>query len=173
MRRTLGRIQIFAIVLAAAACGSEGPFEPVDETTAEEIRAALDDRSFRQFDPHVDGSPRKGVILGFSGGLRLWAQYAEGNHAIHEWEISSSGYRIEQSASGSEIRLVFAAPTSRRTLTTPCDDCIPVQEISISVRDVFDEERIRFRVNDPDGALPSPFPVFTSWTRFREDEIFD
>ncbi|WP_419165155.1 hypothetical protein [Candidatus Palauibacter sp.] len=42
-----------------------------------------------------------------------------------------------------------------------------------AVRDVFDEEWIRFRVNDPDGALPSPFPVFTSWTRFREDEIFD
>ncbi len=173
MRSTVSRAIILVIVLFGAACGSEGPFEPVDETRAEEIRAALQDRSFRQFDPHVDGSPRKGVILDFFDGLRLWAQYAEGNHAIHEWEISSSEYRIEQSASGAEIRLVFTAPSSRRTLTTPCDDCIPVQEISISVRDVFDEERIRFRVNDPDGALPSPFPVFTSWTRFREDEIFD
>ena len=173
MRSTVSRVTILAIGLVGAACGSEGSFEPVPEIEEAEIRAALDDRSFRQFDPDVDGSPRKGVILDFFDGLRLWAQYAEGNHAIHEWEISSSGYRIEQSASGSEIRLVFTAPTSRRTLTTPCDDCIPVQEISISVRDVFDEERIRFRVNNPDGSLPSPFPVFTSWTRFREDEIFD
>ncbi|WP_420635215.1 hypothetical protein [Candidatus Palauibacter sp.] len=169
----MSRVTIVAIVLVGAACASEGPFEPVDETRAEEIRAALEDRSFRQFDPHMDGSPRKGVILDFFGGLSLWAQYAEGNHAIHEWEISSAEYRIEQSASGAEIRLHFIAPTSRRTLTTPCDDCIPVAGISIWIRDAFDKDRISFRVNDPDGALPSPFPVFTSWTRFQEDEHFD
>ena len=171
MRRRIHRVFTFAVVLAAAACGSAGPFEPVPESEAAEIRAALADRSFRQFDPGVDASPRKGVILDFYNGLELWAQYAEGNDAIDEWEITSSEYRIERS--GSELRLHFTNPTSRRILPAPCDDCIPVAGISISVRDVFDEGAIRFKVNDPDGRLPSPFPVFTSWTRFREDEIFN
>ena len=166
--RVTGRTLTFAIALATAACGSGGPFEPVMDIQAAEIRAALAGRSFRQFNPSVDGSPRKGVVLDLHDGLGLWAQYAEGNHAIDEWEITSSEYRIEQS--GSEIRLHFTAPTSRRILATPCDDCIPDAGISISVRDVFEEDRIRFKLNDPDGVLPSPFPVFTSWTRFREDE---
>ena len=171
MRRSTQRIGALAVALAAAACGGEGPFEPVPESEAEEIRAALAGRSFRQFDPDVDGNPRKGVILDFHAGLQLWAQYAEADHAVDEWEISSSAYRIERS--GSEIRLHFTNPVPRRILATPCDDCIPVAGVSISVRDVFDEAGIRFKVNDPDGRLPSPFPVFTSWTRFREDEIFD
>lgn len=171
MKRSTYGIPILGLALAAAACGSEGPFEPVPEGEETEIRAALADRSFRQFHPHVDGSPRKGVILDFYGGLQLWAQYAEGDHAIDEWEISSSSYRIERS--GSEVRLHFTAPAARRILTMPCDDCIPVGGVSISVRNVFDDARIEFRVNDPHGRLPSPFPVFTSWTRFREDEIFN
>lgn len=171
MRRHLHLICTLAVVLAAAACGSADPFEPVPESEAAEIRAALADRSFRQFDPGLDENPRKGVILDFFNGLEFWAQYSEGNAAIDEWEIASSEYRIERS--GSEIRLHFTNPASRRMLPAPCDDCIPVAGISISVRDVFDEGAIRFKVNDADGRLPSPFPVFTSWTRFREDEVFD
>lgn len=171
MKHSTCGIRTLGIALALAACGSEGPFEPVPEGEEAEIRAALADRSFRQFDPHVDGRPRKGVVLDFHDGLSLWAQYAEGNHAVDEWEVTSSGYRIERS--GSEVRLHFTAPATRRILTTPCDDCIPAGAVSISVRNVFDDARIEFRVNDPDGRLPSPFPVFTSWTRFREDEIFN
>ena len=34
-------------------------------------------------------------------------------------------------------------------------------------------EGTRFKLNDPDKRLPSPFPVFKSWTKFREDEYFD
>ena len=167
--RVTERALTLAIALAAPACSSEGTFAPVTETEAAEIRAALAGRSFRQFDPSVDGSPRKGVVLDFHDGLGLWAQYSEGNHAIDEWEITSSEYRIEQSSS--EMRLHFTAPTSRRILATPCDDCIPDAGISISIQDVFEEDRIRFKLNDPDRVLPSPFPVFTSWTRFREDEF--
>ena len=60
-----------------------------------------------------------------------------------------------------------------RTLPTQCENCIGTSEISISVRDVFDSEKISFKLNDPDESLPSPFPVFKSWTKFREDEYFD
>ena len=39
--------------------------------------------------------------------------------------------------------------------------------VSVSVRNVFDPDRIAFRLNDPDGVLPLPFPVFARWTEFR------
>ena len=30
-----------------------------------------------------------------------------------------------------------------------------------------------FRLNDPNGILPDPFPVFGSWTRFQEDIYYE
>ena len=33
---------------------------------------------------------------------------------------------------------------------------------------MFDEGRIAFRLNDPEGVLPEPFPIFGSWTVFEE-----
>ncbi|MYE87454.1 hypothetical protein F4X33_00460 [Candidatus Poribacteria bacterium] len=154
-------------------CG-EGPFHPVSETEEEEIKAALKDRSFRQFDPDdIDASPRKGVILDFFDGIRLWAQYSEGNYAIHEWEIFAADYRVEKAQNGSEIKVYFDDPSSARTLPTQCENCIETSGISISIREIFDSEKISFRLNDLDKRLPSPFPVFKSWTKFREDEYFD
>ncbi len=46
------------------------------------VREELEGRSFRQFQPSKDGSPRKAVILDFSSGIGLWAQYAQDGHAI-------------------------------------------------------------------------------------------
>ena len=165
-------IVTFVLLLALPAC-SEGPFAPVTEAEEREIRAALAGRSFRQFDPSKDGSPRKGVIIDFFSGVGLWAQYAEGSHAIDEWEIAASDYRIEQTSDGSVIKLHFTAPRSERTLPDPCADCVEFSGLSISIRDVFDEDKIRFRVDDPQDSLPSPFPVFGSWTRFEEDIYYD
>ena len=165
-------ILILALILAPS-CGFEGRFLPVGESEDDEIKTALKDRSFRQFDPDKDASPRKGVILDFFDGISLWAQYAEGEHAINEWEIFAKDYRIEQKENGSEIKIYFNEPSSERILPTRCDDCIDTLGISISVRDVFDSEKIAFKLNDPDEILPSPFPVFNSWTTFREDEYFD
>ena len=163
---------IFALLIWSS-CG-EGPFHPVSETEEEEIKMVLGDRSFRQFDPDdIDASPRKGVILDFFDGVRLWAQYAEGNYAINEWEIFAADYRIEKAENGSEIKIYFTEPSSMRTLPDPCEDCIETSGISISIREVFDSEQIRFKLSDPDKRLPSPFPMFKSWTRFREDEYFD
>lgn len=156
-----------------SACG-EGPFHPVSEGEEKKIKMALEDRSFRQFDPDdIDASPRKAVILDFFNGIELWAQYAEGDHAIDEWEIFTEDYRIEKAENGSEIKIYFVEPSSMRTLPDPCEDCIDTSGISISIRDVFDSEKISFKLNDPDERLPSPFPVFRSWTRFREDEYVD
>ena len=70
-------------------------------------------------------------------------------------------------------QLHFTAPRSERTLPDPCADCVEFSGLSISIRDVFDEEKIRFRVDDPQDSLPSPFPVFGSWTRFEEDIYYD
>ena len=151
----------------------EDDFELISDVEAAEIKAVLNDRSFRQFDPDVDASPRKGVILDFFNGVSLWAQYAEGNYAINEWEIRSDDYRIERASDGSEIKIYFIEPSSMRILPTRCENCIETAGISISIRDVFDSKRITFKLNDPNNSLPSPFPVFQSWTKFREDEYFD
>ena len=156
-----------------SSCG-EGPFHPVSETEEAEIKMVLKNRSFRQFDPDdIDASPRKAVVLDFFDGIRLWAQYAEGNRAINEWEIFAADYRIEKAEDDSEIKIYFTEPSSERTLPTRCEDCIETSEISISIRDVFNSEKISFKLNNPDDRLPSPFPVFKSWTKFREDEYFD
>ena len=169
----LTSIGLVFTLLIWSSCG-EGPFQPVSETEEEEIKMALKDRSFRQFDPDdIDASPRKAVILDFFDGVRLWAQYSEGGHAINEWEIFAGDYRVEKAGNGSEIKIYFNEPISERTLPTQCENCIETSGISISIRDVFDSEKISFKINDPDESLPSPFPVFKSWTKFREDEYFD
>ena len=85
---------VFAMLIWGS-CGS-GPFQPVSETEEEEIKVALENRSFRQFDPDdIDASPRKAVILDFFDGVRLWAQYSEGDRAINEWEIFAGDYHVE------------------------------------------------------------------------------
>ena len=169
----LTSIGLVFTLLIWSSCG-EGPFHPVSEMEEKEIKMALKDRSFRQFDPDdIDASPRKGVVLDFFNGVRLWAQYAEDNHAINEWEIFAADYRVEKAGDGSEIKIYFTEPSSERILPTQCKNCIETSGISISIRDVFDSEKISFKLDDPDKSLPSPFPVFKSWTKFREDEYFD
>ena len=153
-----------------AACAQP---EPVTDAETAEIKSALDDRSFRQFDPGVDDDPRRGVIIDFFSGVEVWAQYAEGDYAIDEWRIFASDYRIEKSGDLSNITIYLENPGSERILTEPCQDCIPMDGFSISIRNALDEDDIRFRLNDPNDVLPSPFPVFTSWTRFSEDEYFE
>ena len=167
-------IILILALLITSSCGFERIFQPVSETEEKEIKTTLKDRSFRQFDPvEIDASPRKAVILDFFGGIRLWAQYAEGDRAINEWEFFAEGYRVEQAGDSSEIKLYLNQPSSERILPTQCENCIETSGISISIRDVFDSEKISFKLNDPDKSMPSPFPVFKSWTKFREDEYFD
>ena len=107
-------------------------------------------------------------MLDFSNGMSLWAQYAVGNEAVHEWEIYSEEVSVE--INGGVATLTMVAPRSRREFPSACANCIPTAGVSVSVRDVLRPEEIRFRLNDPGGVLPPPFPVFATWTRFNEDE---
>ena len=159
-----------------AGCGGDRHSDdlyPVDRETFERVTAELEGRSFRQFHPSVDANPGTGVILDFHDGFSMWAQYARDGRAVYEWEITADGYRVEWSGNVSELVLVPVDPTSIQQFPDSCSDCIPTSGVSISVRHVFDSDDIAFRINDPDNVLPLPFPVFTSWTRFDEDEYFE
>ena len=149
------------------------PLEPEERQALEHAAAELEGRSFRQFEPSVDAARRKRVILDFHDGIRVWAQYAEDGYAIDEWEIRADSYRVESTADGSGVVLIPEDVTSEREFPDRCSDCIPATGVSVSIRDVLDSDRIAFRIDDPDNVLPSPFPVFDSWTRFSEDEIFE
>ena len=168
-----------AALLLAASCGGDDPVQPtpVSGEEEEQVKAALQDRSFRQFDPSLDASPRKGVVLDFFEGVSLWAQYAEDEHAVNEWQVSAGDYRLEKAGNAkfqeAEFVIRFEEPESSQLFPEECSSCIPTEGFSISVRNVFDGERISFRLNDDENQLPPPFPVFGSWTRFREDEYFE
>ena len=165
---------IMLTVVFLSACAS--PLEPVDSAEEEKVKSELHDRSFRQFDPEKDASKRKAVIIDFFDDtegniIRLWAQYAEGDYALKEWEIFAKDYSVKKG--GSEYRLYFEKPNSYQNLPSKCNDCIETKGISISIRNLYNEEKIQFKINDENKSLPAPFPVFKSWTKFNEDEYFD
>ena len=162
---------VFMITCLVLSACVVNPLQPVSSDEEQRIKAELNDRSFRQFDPARDADKRKSVILDFFNGVSLWAQYAEGVYALNEWEILSEDYRIEKA--GSEYRIYFEAPRSRQILPTACDNCIETTGISISIQNLFDSEKIRFRLNIDNDNLPRPFPIFESWTKFSEDEYFN
>ena len=163
---TVAALMLFSIT----ACISSTPPRPVTLAEEAEVMAALQDRSFRAFHPSKDAEKRKGLILDLFGPVGLWAQYAVGKRAIDEWEIGAHEYRIEKHGDISEVTIHLEGAMTQRNLPDECDNCIPTAGVSISIRNLFDSDRITFRVNDPNGILPSPFPIFKSWTRFTEDE---
>ena len=158
------------LLIAGVACADVVSSAPLTASEVAAIKDELADRSFRQFEPHVDGDPRKSVGLDFFGPLSLWAQYSEGGHTLNEWGIVADDYRVERAGSGQMVTLYPVAPRTLQQIPTECVACIDVTSVSVSVRNVFDPDRIAFRLNDPDGVLPLPFPVFAQWTEFREDE---
>ena len=164
---------VFISALAIMLSCDSSAREPVVGPEEERIKSELSGRSFRQFEPSKDASPRKGVILEFFNGIRLWAQYAEDGDTKYEWEIYSTDYRIESRGEGSELEVLFVNPKSMQGIPAECESCIETSGLSISIRDIFDSERISFKVNDPEGELPLPFPVFGGWTKFEEDEYFE
>ena len=130
-------------------CGGSAQ-EPVSGLEEERIKSELGGRSFRQFEPSKDASPRKGVILDFFNGIRLWAQYGEDGQAKYEWEIHSTDYRIESRGRDSQIEVLFVNPKSTQGFPTECENCIETSGLSVSIRDIFD-----------------------GWTKFEEDEYFE
>ena len=170
VKKTLVPIVLLCAVLLVSACGS-GQLMPVDEAEEKSIKTELDGRSFRQFEPHVDASPRKGMVLSFFDEVSLWAQYAEGDRAVDEWAIFADDFRVERAGDSAELIIYFSEPISVQEFPTKCTNCIPTSGFSISVRNVFDKEKIEFKLNDPENGFLRPFPVFESWTEFSEDEI--
>ena len=70
--KTGGAIAVCGLLLlVAVACGGATSVNLSTEYEVARAKGELADRSFRQFDPHVDGSPRKGVVLDFFGPLSL------------------------------------------------------------------------------------------------------
>ena len=61
--RTISGLVLALLSFAVALPGCGGDLHPVDRETFERIVAELEGRSFRQFSPSIDGSPRRGVIL--------------------------------------------------------------------------------------------------------------
>lgn len=152
----------------------DGVVNALDSVEEEKVKSELKDRSFRQFDPDIDASKRRSVIINFfdyTDGtiIRLWAQYAEDGYALKEWELFAKDYRVEKG--GSEYRLYFEDPNSYQNLPSECNDCIVTKGVSISIRNLFNDDKIQFKINDENDILPDPFPVFHSWTNFNEDEI--
>ena len=134
-RFNLTPILLMSVLLFASSCGSDGPFQPVAEEEEERIKEALDDRSFRQFVPSKDASPRKAVILDFFDGIRVWAQYSKDGHAVNEWEIAAQDYRIlkignnrriGRGGDDSEFMIYFDNPRSTQQFPTKCENCIEV-----------------------------------------------
>ncbi len=171
----LGTIVLVLGLVLTACGGSDHPVSRLGEGETQRIMMELEDRSFRQFNPSRDASPRRGVILDFFGGNRvsLWAQFAADDRAIHEWEIVSQDFYIEGDADGSQVTIRFNQATTEQSLPTRCQDCVETTGLSVGIRNVFDPDRISFKLNDPESVLPLPFPVFESWTNFREDEYFE
>lgn len=178
----LAPILLVSVLLFASSCGSDGPFQPVGQEEEERIKDALDNRSFRQFVPSKDASPRKAVVLDFFDGIRVWAQHSEKGHAVNEWEIAARDYRVLKLGHSSRIgrgghdpeyMIYLDNPTFTQQFPTACEDCIEVSGFSVSIRSPFDSNRISFKLNNPNRNLPPPFPLFESWTRFEEDEYFD
>ena len=169
MRMLIPILAAFPLLLALSCSGSPPGYLPAMEEARHKEK--LHNRSFRRFDPSRDADMRRAVILEFFDGITLWAQYAEGEYAEKEWKISAKDYRILK-GSGSEYEFLFLDPRTRQQIPTECQDCIEISGVSVSVRGL-DDGAIAFKINDPEGNLPLPFPVFNRWARFPEDEYFE
>ena len=117
-------IPVGLVAIAGVACVELVSSDPLTASEVAAVKAELADRSFRRFEPHVDGDLRKGVILDFFGPLSLWAQYAERGHALNEWEIVADDYRVERAGSGQVMTLYPVAARAVQQLPTECRGCI-------------------------------------------------
>ena len=173
MNRWITLTALASVLVLMVACTGTEEGEPASADEEAQVKAALQDRSFRQFDPSVGASPRKGIVLDFFDGLIVWAQYAEDETAINEWEVASSDFEVEKHGDLSEVTLHFLNPRALQKLPTECDDCLEPTGFSVSVRNVLDDEGIQFKLNFGAGSLPSPIPVFDEWTEFSEDVLME
>ena len=160
----------FTLTIACLIVLSCNHFQPLSAEEAEHVKTALNKRSFRQFDPALDARKRKAIVLDFSDGIQLYAQYTEDKTALNEWEISAKEDHIEKA--GTVYRLHCKDPRVIQILPKQPDKQIQIRNLSISIRNLFDKQTIQFKLNPGANRFPLPFPVFESWTRFREPKVF-
>ena len=158
------------IVLFAVSCSPTMPV-PLSATEATALTEDLKDRSFVHFDPSSRSDKRSSVTIDFFHGLSLFGQYAEDDHAVYAWGIGSQEYSISRTGPD-EYTLLFTDPIPWQELPTPCGDCIDPSGVSIAVKGL-ESGPVAFKVHDPDGQLPPPFPMLADWTAFGEDQYFD
>ena len=171
-----------AFLAAVTLYACDNPVKPeemswqlVDVHDAARISAHLSTRVFRQSDPSRNADSRKTIVIDFHGGvgLSVRAQRYDGGRAVDDWRVSQDFYWMEKAHGLPVYRFDMRNPTVERTLPKECDegeDCIDTTGLSVLVRDYHRKEEIQFAFWDSIGHLPAPFPVFTSWTRFVEDD---
>lgn len=136
---------------------------------AARITAHLDGRVFRQSDPSRNAETRKTIVIDFNDGLSLRAQSTQGGNTVDDWRVWQDFYWMEKAHGEPVYRFEWLNPTVKRLLPEECDDCIDTSGLTVLVRDYFKKDEILFALWDSLGTVPSPLPVFESWTRFVED----
>ncbi|MDE2762251.1 MAG: hypothetical protein OXQ94_00265 [Gemmatimonadota bacterium] len=172
------RILVFAALLlpvGISACKNPVAWEDytwrfVSLTDAAHVTAHMEGRVFWEFDGSRDAEHRKGIELDFYDGLSLRALYYRNGDLVDDWKVFHDYYWIEKAHGLPIYRFDFRNPTVQRTLPRECEDCIDTSGLIILVRDYGKKDEIQFSLVDSAGHLPSPFPVFRSWTRFVEDD---
>lgn len=138
---------------------------------AARITAHLDGRVFRQSDPSQNADTRKTITIDFNDGLSLRAQYTEGGNTVDDWRVWQDFYWMEKAHGEPVYRFDWLNPTVQSPFPEECEDCIErFSGLTVLVRDYFKKDEILFALWDSAGQVPSPLPVFESWTRFVEDE---
>ena len=160
------------VVVSSSSPTSSG-MSTTEQNMAESVMAVLDGRSFRILEPHKNASPRKALVIDFFDGASVWAQYAEDGHAVDEWEIAAQDTEVVYNTLTQEAVILLVNPRTQQQFPYECMDCLNTNFFSISVLNPFDAETIGFKINDPTGSLPSPFPMAERWTRFQEDIYYE
>lgn len=173
MRRILA-LAAFLLPVSLSSC--DNPLKPelfswqlVSPQDASRVKAHLDGRVFRQSDPSQNAETRKSIVVDFTDGLSLRAQYTEGGNTVDDWSVRQDFYWLEKAHGEPVYRFDWRNPIVRRLLPKECEDCIDTSGLTVLVRDYFKKDEILFALWDSAGQVPSPLPVFESWTRFVED----
>ncbi len=106
------------------------------------VKEELGGCSYRLFQRSKDGYPEKAVILDFSSGLSLWAQYAQDDRDINKWEILAERHGFDGKPGDTTFTIFFDNPNTRQEIPTTGDGCKETARFSIIV-ELREEEHTR------------------------------
>lgn len=138
------------------------------------LKQELSGRSFRRLIPSIDADQRTAVILDFHQGMRIQVQLSEERISVFECEFGTEAMQAEAGPSASGVTLLFAGTANiHDDISINCESRDRLEAVSVSIRNLFDRDRMRFRLNDPHQALPAQFLILGSWAEYPEDEVVD